>query len=250
MMPGPGRRSILRMIALLLAWLVAGATLNVAVAWGLAVKKAPLGPTPALIPMGLPLSYQEKFQVESLGIHPLPQGDDGATYHFWAIRDKYRGFEMKEIREQRITHPSDGRDETRGHSAAFALMVVAGLPRQSLGGVAWRPRLGAAFNSFEANWTSRSLWINGIGPVGAYSATILPLRPIWPGFAINTLFYAGMLWMLCCGPFALRRMIRRRRGQCAQCAYPIGTSEICTECGTPHAVKPTQAGISSRAGSA
>jgi len=59
----------------------------------------------------------------------------------------------------------------------------------------------------------------------------VPLRPIWPGFAINTLFYAGVLWVLFCGPFALRRMIRRRRGRCTHCAYPIGQSLVCTECG-------------------
>jgi len=48
--------------------------------------------------------------------------------------------------------------------------------------------------------------------------------PLWPGFAINTLFYAAVLWMLWSIPFALRRMIRKRRGQCEQCAYPIGTN--------------------------
>jgi len=61
--------------------------------------------------------------------------------------------------------------------------------------------------------------------------TSLPYRPILPGFAINTLFYAGVLWVLFCGPFAMRRMIRRRRSQCPACAYPIGTNEVCTECG-------------------
>ena len=35
----------------------------------------------------------------------------------------------------------------------------------------------------------------------------IPLSPLWPGFAVNTLFYAGVLWMLLAGPFALRRMI-------------------------------------------
>jgi len=68
-------------------------------------------------------------------------------------------------------------------------------------------------------------WLIGIRP------NALPLYPLWPGFAVNTLFYTGVLWMLFAGPFALRRMIRRRRGRCAQCAYPIGTSEVCTECG-------------------
>jgi len=68
----------------------------------------------------------------------------------------------------------------------------------------------------------------------------LPLRPIWPGFAINTLFYAAVLWVLFAGPFALRRMIRRRRGQCQRCAYPIGTNERCTECGAALPPTPTR----------
>ena len=73
----------------------------------------------------------------------------------------------------------------------------------------------------------------------------MPLYPLWPGFAVNTLFYAGVLWMLFAGPFALRRMIRRRRGQCPQCAYLIGQSPVCTECGAN--VMPAKAGIQSRA---
>ena len=59
------------------------------------------------------------------------------------------------------------------------------------------------------------------------------LRPIWPGFAVNTLFYATVLWLLIPGPFALRRLIRRRRGLCLACAYPMGESPTCTECGKP-----------------
>ena len=39
----------------------------------------------------------------------------------------------------------------------------------------------------------------------------LPRRLIWPGFAINTVFYAALLWPLICGPFALRRHIRCKR---------------------------------------
>jgi len=63
------------------------------------------------------------------------------------------------------------------------------------------------------------------------AAGIIPFDPLWPGFAVNTLFYAGVLWVLFAGPFALRRKIRRRRGRCAACAYPIGQSPVCTECG-------------------
>jgi len=60
---------------------------------------------------------------------------------------------------------------------------------------------------------------------------VLPLRPIWSGFAINTIFYAAILWMIFAAPFALRRHRRIKRGLCPACAYPIGTSEVCTECG-------------------
>jgi hypothetical protein len=63
--------------------------------------------------------------------------------------------------------------------------------------------------------------------------TFLPLRPIWPGFAINTLFYAAILWLLFALPGALRRWRRIKRGLCPACAYPVGASDLCTECGKP-----------------
>jgi hypothetical protein len=62
---------------------------------------------------------------------------------------------------------------------------------------------------------------------------------IWPGFAINTLFYAGILWLLFAAPIALRRRRRIKRGLCPACAYPVGTSNKCTECGVM--VRPTAA---------
>ena len=62
---------------------------------------------------------------------------------------------------------------------------------------------------------------------------LLPTETIWPGFAVNTLFYAVVLWLLCGGPFALRRFIRIRRGLCPACAYPHRESTVCSECGKP-----------------
>jgi hypothetical protein len=59
----------------------------------------------------------------------------------------------------------------------------------------------------------------------------LPLLLLWPGFAINTMFYAAIMWMLFAAPFALRRRRRIKRGLCPACAYPVGDSEVCTECG-------------------
>ncbi len=62
----------------------------------------------------------------------------------------------------------------------------------------------------------------------------LPLRPIWPGFAINTIFYAAFLWLLTLGPFTARRMIRIKRGLCIKCGYDLRhvEHEKCPECGT------------------
>ncbi len=68
---------------------------------------------------------------------------------------------------------------------------------------------------------------------GGPYARVLPLRPIWPSFAINIFFYSIMLWLLIPGPFALRRLIRQRRGLCPACGYDLrhGEHEACPECG-------------------
>ena len=62
---------------------------------------------------------------------------------------------------------------------------------------------------------------------------VLPYQPIWTGFAINTVFYAAILWLLTLGPFTARRMIRRKRGRCIKCGYDLrgAEHEACPECG-------------------
>ncbi len=73
----------------------------------------------------------------------------------------------------------------------------------------------------------------GTRPAGAFTTAgyTLPFRPIWTAFAINTLFYATLLWLLMYGLLALRRFLRLRRGLCPKCAYPMAESSVCTECG-------------------
>jgi hypothetical protein len=60
----------------------------------------------------------------------------------------------------------------------------------------------------------------------------IPIMPAWPGFLLNTLFYAALAW----GVLAARsweiRGRRRRRGLCVQCAYPTTGLHRCPECGT------------------
>jgi len=73
----------------------------------------------------------------------------------------------------------------------------------------------------EALWRDRRL---------PYPVFGLPLVPRWAGLIMNTLVYA----MLALPLFVwrpIRAVMRARRGQCGYCAYPIGTSPVCTECG-------------------
>ncbi len=77
---------------------------------------------------------------------------------------------------------------------------------------------------------------------GPFGAKVIPTRPIASGMAANTLLYAVILWLLCLlrRPLGLRRLIRIKRGLCPMCAYPMGESAVCTECGKdlPKRVRP------------
>lgn len=86
-------------------------------------------------------------------------------------------------------------------------------------------------------WTSE--WIGGIAlppqlpanSLNVWEVRALPLIPIWPNFAINTIIYAGILWLIVAAPGKVRRWRRIKRGLCSRCAYPVGQSQVCTECG-------------------
>ncbi|MCI0630649.1 MAG: hypothetical protein L0Y44_08365 [Phycisphaerales bacterium] len=64
-----------------------------------------------------------------------------------------------------------------------------------------------------------------------HSHFLLPVKPLWPGFALNTLFYATILWLLFTAPGTIRRWSRNKRNLCPACAYPVGSNPVCTECG-------------------
>ncbi len=64
----------------------------------------------------------------------------------------------------------------------------------------------------------------------------VPLRPVWPGFILNTILYAGLVWLLLVGQHRIRRRARLDRGRCPGCKYDLRgaiTNEAitCPECG-------------------
>jgi hypothetical protein len=66
---------------------------------------------------------------------------------------------------------------------------------------------------------------------------MLPMKPLWLGFCVNTLAFAGVIYILLAIPAAVSRRRRIKRGLCPNCAYPIGDSDVCTECGVAVALK-------------
>ena len=60
-------------------------------------------------------------------------------------------------------------------------------------------------NAYNERWTKSLQTPDGLDWLGIPAGHEFPLQPIWPGFAINTVFYAFILWLLFAAPFALRR---------------------------------------------
>ena len=113
--------------------------------------------------------------------------------------------------------------------------VFAGWPRPSVQGCSVSDQRPGSSDALSHRGLIRvPEWVRNLG--NRRRVEFIPISPIWPGFAINTVFYAAILWLLFAAPGRVRRWRRIRRGLCAKCAYPVGTSEVCTECGA--AIRP------------
>ena len=101
----------------------------------------------------------------------------------------------------------------------------AGWPIRAFHGEIWK--VPSAYPIMSDVHTVGTMWF----------VTHIPTDPVWYGIAVNTIFYTAVLatfWFLIrVGYFyAFRHVIRVRRGLCPACAYPMGESVVCTECGT------------------
>ncbi|MFI4881408.1 MAG: hypothetical protein ACIAQU_02360 [Phycisphaerales bacterium JB064] len=93
------------------------------------------------------------------------------------------------------------------------------------------------------------LWRNPAATTHNLDRFALPLLPLWPGFLINTLFYALLLFIAWRTPIFVRRTLRRRRGRCVGCGYDrdgLDPGAACPECGADVAIGNGQLAIGKR----
>jgi len=202
------RRCLLK----LALFLVLGAIVNVAAAWGCTCNEK-AGITREITPSEI----RDMMSVQS-----VVDWDD----HWPIVAESERRFGLQRV----AAYDADDRyggDPSKlplpqYRRPPFLIWVNAGWPLHAL-----NAQYGFEQDSVNGRPNMRTTSASSI----QLASRRFPVRPLWPGFAINTVFYAVVLWLLFAAPFALRRRRRIRRGLCPKCAYPVGTSDVCTECG-------------------
>ena len=158
-------------------------------------------------------------------------------------------------------HLSNMEPLDRSHPAVGVLAddsMLTGFSRQSFHGWGFDREvvyatdgvLNRSITRIRCGWPLRCLAgsdTTGIGLQDAIEAPDMPLLPrprsfsgwaflptgvLWPGFVLNTMMYAAIIIAVFIVPGRVRRTIRRMRHRCPACAYPIGVSPRCSECGT------------------
>ena len=219
-----------RVIQLVLLLFVGGAIVNVAVAWGCSTFLSSDVPR---------MTFVEHYTESESGLAEW-SGTKWSRSGYCGIescRSTMPDYESGDYKSATQVLPSWARQQIMDRQFAnsgteFRSIEAAGWPALAL--VSEYDKFEGALERRIISGLETSFVINKPGQFSLPDPVVLPLRPIWPGFAINTIFYAAMLWLLFFAPGAVRRTIRRRRGLCPACAYPSwggGTSPVCTECG-------------------
>ena len=195
-----------RRLTKLVVFLLLGTVVNVAVAWGCAtiLRPRPLTHDNSSRAECIPL-IANYFDMQAEGSYFAGHINRGLSYK--------RQFASRSARD-----PWDYKRVVR---------IESGWPVRSLAGAHLSDRNDEAIRS----WYTTAI-VNPWVPDNRRIFTFVPYRPIWPGFALNTLLYAAILWIPF-APFALRQVLRRRRRACLQCGYDLrgAVSAGCSECG-------------------
>ncbi len=221
-----------RLIARACIFLLLGAIINVAVAWGLVFS---------IREVGDPTDHTEAI---------IAFDDEGWVAHFWAL-DRYTefGLELFDCVWMNKTINRAYFDGKPDPSSVLPSWGDLGPPSEEFvsSGIERRDRMVAAWG-----WPFQSLYCVADLDVGAESIThykyalragdigdnpsqprLLPLRPIPHRFALNAIISASALLTCATLVNVVKRALRLRRGHCPHCNYDLqgNTSGICPECG-------------------
>jgi hypothetical protein len=217
-------------------YLLLGEVVNGAVAWGCAFRLEP----------DSHWSLKTDPIASSLESHPIPHKWSVLVRHQFgvskviSVRSEVDGFKSLQITSASPESllPRWARiNVATGDDARTRVFEAFGWPMISMvGGCEYRYEFlgGSDFpwmrfmTSFEIPNRYRDVSLGQFPNV-----VFMPLRPLWPGFAINTIFYAAMLWLLWVAPGKIRRFVRVRAHRCPACGYRIaeGVGPNCSECG-------------------
>ncbi len=216
--------------------LLLGTVVNVAVAWGFALRGTPSWPDEKM--GGLyewsadghywqVVLFQRAGSTELFSARFLPAGGhmmmtgmnrvESSSIPYWSrFHQQPREEELQEFR-------------TVWHEYVYGWpMLSMGLLTENDHQI--RDGSGALLNQPRPDRTLRGIVLTPSTPIVRRWANI-PLGVIWPGFVGNAGLYSAILALLAYAGRTLRRSVRRRRGRCLECGYPAGASPVCTECG-------------------
>ena len=236
-----GERPMKRRLLIIAIFLLAGAVVNVAVAWGCALclrfTLARSAPSVDLWDTAADGSYWAVTKASGFG---------ASRYQWLPIPARVARLDppppqppVREALPAWSAVPRTPRDRPPGRGLYLLIEDACGWPAVTLTctydmwfrGADYVVDVSGGWRLFDADLVGPTLISTSLDRhFAGMVPTTLPLRPSWGLFA-NTIFYATLLWLLIPGPFVLRRYLRARRGLCPKCAYPMGESSVCTECG-------------------
>jgi len=209
----------MKRLLVILLFLLLGAIVNVAVAWGCAIY-VNVESKPGHGEYLLFNARRQALLSETRTFWVLLEYDSFGSTRLWG-----RGFVETDQRKASTEHMP--------HIPAWSQFVYPPTSRMSLKerSRGWPFRtLYWIHTYYYSNYTTTNqhVWIVQKQPWNLWiipntrgNAIYLPLAPIWSGFLLNTFFYASLLWLLIPGPFVFRRYIRNKRGLCIKCAYDL-----------------------------
>ena len=236
----------MKRLRVILLFLLLGAIVNVAVAWGCAIYK-----------LGVWTTARGEYLVTGPTRPALPL----ETRTFWVVL-QFKSFGITHLRGKGYVETTHRKASTEymPHIPAWSQIAdpptmrmnvfeqYNGWPFRTLYWVKsdkYYKRPGRTY-SWTHNGPSRRVsanqhvwiikkqpWNAWILPKKGRKEIYLPVAPIWKGILLNTLFYALLFRLFIAAPGRIRRRIRNKRGLCVKCAYDLrgAEHEACPECG-------------------